>query len=75
MTCENILFADTPAMTKVLAIIARCKARNSTISFAEIEDETGVSQAHLKRLKNEIAKMNLVEFHKVPGKSTLWKPL
>ena len=75
MTCENVLFSDTSAMNKVLALIARCKAQNITISFSEIEEQTGVSHAHLVRLKNEIAKMHLVEFHKVPGKSTLWKPL
>ena len=75
MTCENILFAEAPAMTKVLTVIADCKARNVTISFSEIQERTGVSHAHLRRLQNEIGKMNLVKFSKSPGKSTLWEPL
>ena len=75
MTCENILFSEAPAMTKVLAVIADCKARNITISFSEIQEKTGVSHAHLRRLQNEIGKLDLVKFHKVSGKSTLWEPL
>ena len=73
MTCENIKFAEAPAMAKVLAVIADCKGRNITISSQEICMKTGVSHSHLYRLQNEIGKMNLVKLHKFPGKDTLWE--
>ena len=75
MTCENVLYAEAPAMTKVLTLISECKVRNITISFSEIQEKTGVSHAHLRRLQNEIGKLNLVRFIKSSGKSTLWQPL
>ena len=75
MTCENVLYAESSAMQKVLLLLAECKARNITISFSEIQAKTGVSHAHLRRLKNELPKIQPVKFINVPGKSTLWQPL
>ena len=74
MTCENVLYADSPAMVRLVALLADCKTRNITLSFSEIQAKLGVSHTHLCRLKNGIAQMNLVKFHKSPGKSTIWEP-
>lgn len=74
MTCENLAFTDSPAMARVLAVLADCKTRNITITFSEIQAKTGVSHAHLSRLKNEIGKMGLVNFRNSRGKSTIWEP-
>ena len=75
MTCENVLYIDSSYMTKLLDLIQSCKKSNITLTFNQIADKIGVSHAHLRRLQNEIGKMNLVIFHKSPGKSTLWQPI
>ena len=75
MTCENILFANSPAISRVLAVIAECKSRNITITFQDLQTKSGVSHAHLRRLTNEIGKLNVVNLVKSTGKDTLWVPI
>ena len=74
MTCENILYQDSAAMTRVMNFLSECKKRNMVTTFAEIQSKTGVSHAHLRRLKNEIGRLGIVDFINSNGKSTSWVP-
>ena len=72
MTCERLHFDQTSAMTKVMTFLTECKRRNITTTISEIGASTGVSHAHLNRIKNEIGKIGIVTFVNSPGKSTCW---
>ena len=74
MTCEEIRYSDAPAMTKVLHYLSECKLRNMVTTFADIQAKTGVSHAHLRRLKNEIGKLDIVNFVTHSGQATSWVP-